>query len=278
MSGRQVLAVIVAALIAAAAVASVLPSRAGATTGLKPSAAAVKLVIAPAKLRDECSAAANQLRFAVPCPMRVPGRHGRGMLCAGPTPEAPVACVGLEGLPQYQVFGLGFSGFDVPRRYVGVDGKPEGHVTIEARRQTNSPSLPCIGGEPLGSVLVAGRTAAEYRCPGDARRVQREARHGEGSYLGHLLLAWSENGIDYIVSAHGHTKANLDLIRRLIESMAFVAPAGPESRQNCCDLRGSMHRAFRSSCIDREVLVWSGCRSVRRKTSFGSRRWGCRAG
>jgi hypothetical protein len=122
------------------------------------------------------------------------------------------------------VFGLGFTGFDVPRRYIGVDGKSVGHVTIEARRQTNSPSLPCIGAEPLGSVQVAALTAAEYRCSGNARRVEREAMHGEGSYLGHLLLMWSENGIDYIVSAHGYTRVNLALVRRLIESMTFVAP------------------------------------------------------
>jgi len=48
--------------------------------------------------------------------------------------------------------------------------------------------------------------------------------HGEGAYVGHLLLAWSEHGTDYIVSAHGPTTANLALVRDLVAATRLVAP------------------------------------------------------
>lgn len=141
--------------------------------------------------------------------------------------EMSTACVGLEGLPSYPVFFLEFTEFDVPPGYVGVDGKAMGHVVVEARPQRKSPSLPCIGAERLGLVVIAQRSATEYRCPNDSLRVQREAMHGERAYAGHLLVVWSQGGTDYIASAHGHTTVNLDLLKRLVGSMNLIAPASP---------------------------------------------------
>ena len=139
----------------------------------------------------------------------------------------PAPCVALEGLSQYPVFFLEFTGFDVPPEYVGIDDKAMGHVAVEARPQRESPSRPCIGGRRLGNVVVSQWTAIEYRCPKDSNRVQRQARHGEGSHAGHLLLEWSQQGTDYIASAHGHTTANLDLLKQLISSMTLIAPGSP---------------------------------------------------
>jgi hypothetical protein len=141
-----------------------------------------------------------------------------------PPQRMSTPCVGLEGLPPYPIFGLEFTGFDVPPEYIGVDGKAVGHVVVEARPQRESPLLPCIGGERLGQVVVVQRTVAEYRCSNDGLRVQREARHGEGAHAGHLLVEWREGGTDYIASAHGYTGANLDLLKQLVSSMRLLAP------------------------------------------------------
>jgi hypothetical protein len=133
-------------------------------------------------------------------------------------------CLGLEGLPPYPVFGLEFSGFDVPADYVGVDGRATGHLAIEARPEADSPPTPCVGGTRLGKVAVGLWTATEFTCPNDSVTVQREARHGEGTYAGHLLLEWNQSGVDYIASAHGHTTVNRELLRQLVTSMNLIPP------------------------------------------------------
>jgi hypothetical protein len=190
----------------------------------RPPSGPVNLVAAPAELRNECAAAANQLGFAVPCPAQVPKAAGRGMRCPVPESAMPAPCVGLEGLPPHPAFGLDFSGFDVPSGYQGVDGKAMGHLYIEARPRGESPPSPCIGARRLGTIAAGRWTANEYSCSSDTLAVQREARHGEGAYLGHLLFAWSQDGIDYIASAHGHTIVNRDLLVQLVGSMTLIPP------------------------------------------------------
>jgi hypothetical protein len=149
------------------------------------------------------------------------------MSCPTPQGASPAPCIGLEGLPPYPVFFLDFTGFDVPTKYIGVDRKAMGHVAVEARPQRESPPRPCIGGRRVGNVVVSQWTAIEYRCSKDNNRVERYARHGEGAHVGHLLLEWSQEGTDYIASAHGHTTANLDLLKKLISSMTLIAPGNP---------------------------------------------------
>lgn len=146
------------------------------------------------------------------------------MTCPAPVGTMPTACVGFEGSPPYLVFFLELSEFDVPDGYVGVDGNPVGHVIAEARRHVDSPAKPCIGATDLGSAAIGQWTVASYDCPEDDAAVERDARHGEGAYVGHTLLAWSQSGIDYIASAHGHTAVNRDLLRRFVASMTLVPP------------------------------------------------------
>jgi hypothetical protein len=124
------------------------------------------------------------------------------------------------------VFVLDLEGFDVPRRYVGVNGKPVGHVLIEARKLTDAPARPCIGGRRDGAVGVGSWRAALYICPKDSPYIERVARHGEGANVGHILIEWREAGVDYVASAHGHTTANLTLLRQLVASVALVRPQG----------------------------------------------------
>jgi hypothetical protein len=149
---------------------------------------------------------------------------GTGMSCPPPQGAALGTCFGLEGLPPYLVFALDFSGFDVAADYVGVDGKAIGHLSIEARPHVDSPPNPCVGGTLLGNVAVGPWTATEYSCPDNSVIVQREAMHGEGTYAGHLLFEWNQNGIDYIASAHGHTSVNRELLRQVVTSMSLIPP------------------------------------------------------
>ena len=65
----------------------------------------------------------------------------------------------------------------------------------------------------------------EFVCPNDSPRVEREAQNGEGAYVGHLALEWEVGGTQYISSAHGHTTANLALLRRLGGSIKMTAPS-----------------------------------------------------
>ncbi len=146
------------------------------------------------------------------------------MSCPAPTGPMPLPCVGLEGSPPYQVFVLDLNDFDVPPGYVGVDGRAAGHIVVEARPHDRSPSKPCVGGRALAPEAVGGVISTVYTCPPDSDTVQREATHGEGAYTGHLVLAWSRSGTDYIVSAHGPTTANLALLGQLLASVALVAP------------------------------------------------------
>jgi hypothetical protein len=48
------------------------------------------------------------------------------------------------------------------------------------------------------------------------------ARHGEGANVGHVLLDWRVNGIEYVASAHGHTTSNVALLRRFVGSVTLL--------------------------------------------------------
>ena len=199
--------------------------RAGESASTRPgSHSRVRLTAAPATLHTDCTTAAHRLGFLVPCPSRVPAVGGQGMSCPPPRGAMPAPCVGLEGQPPYPIFALELSGFDVPSDYVGVDGKANGHLVVEARPKRDSPPHPCIGAKRLGRVTVGHWSATEYTCPNDSVIVQREAMHGEGAHAGHLLLEWNQDGIDYLASAHGHTATNLTLLKQLVSSMTLIPP------------------------------------------------------
>jgi hypothetical protein len=134
--------------------------------------------------------------------------------------------VGFEGVTVYRIFDLEFESFDVPRGYVGIDGKPVGHVFIEARKASDAPAKPCIRGTQEGVIRVKSWRTTLYVCPKDSLYVQRVAQHGEGASVGHIILEWKDGGVDYLASAHGHTTANLMLLRHLVGSVVLVPPQG----------------------------------------------------
>jgi hypothetical protein len=131
----------------------------------------------------------------------------------------------LEGADRYSIFFLDFYGFDVPKGYSGINGKPVGHMTLEAHRIADDPlKQPCIGGRTIGTARIGIWTTSEFTCPNDSPSIERIAMHGEGAYVSHLALAWTTDGINYIASAHGHTTANLTLLKRIVHSIALTSP------------------------------------------------------
>jgi hypothetical protein len=162
--------------------------------------------------------------MAVLCPTLVPSRNGAALGCPPPVGAQFAPCVGLEGTTEYRIFDLEFEDFDVPRGYIGIDGKSDGHVFIEARRATDAPAKPCIRGTRAGTMRVRSWRTILYICPNDSPYIERVARHGEGSSVGHIILEWRKDGVDYIASAHGHTTANLYLLRQLVGSATLVQP------------------------------------------------------
>jgi hypothetical protein len=185
-----------------------------------------RLVDASDALRRQCVAAAGQLGFAVPCPGRVPALRGAAMDCSRPRlmqpGESPALCVSLAGERPAEIFFVDFAGFDVPAAYVGIDGKPEGHLIVEARRRADSPPRPCFDGVERATPPIAGRRVTRYACPGGSARMERLIRHGEGAHTEHVLFAWSVSGIDYVASAHGDTAANARLLTQVVESTDIV--------------------------------------------------------
>jgi hypothetical protein len=117
---------------------------------------------------------------------------------------------------------LEWSDFDVPSTFAGVDGKPIGHVIISAALVRDSAPRPCIGAVKVGTFVVLGAEAADYRCPPDSPLIQRTAQHGEGAYTSHVLLDWQSNGIEYLVSSHGYGPASVSLMEQLAASLTLV--------------------------------------------------------
>ena len=208
------------------------PAKSASTPSREEWRAISRLVQAPNQLRSQCAFAATRLGFAVPCPRLVPSMAGRALSCPRPVGAASALppCVGVEGVTQYPVFFLDYHGFAVPKASSGIDGKPVGQMTLEAHRLADDPlRQPCIGGRSIGTVRIGMWTTSEFICPNDSPSIERVAVHGEGAYVGHLALAWTDHGISYIASADGHSRANLTLLTRFVHSTSLVSPGNSEA-------------------------------------------------
>ena len=148
-------------------------------------------------------------------------RQHHGMVCP---PAADVAgsrpCASPPGASP--TFFLEFVGFDVGAGYRGVDGKPIGHLIVAATPHRDG--WPCFG-NVIGTIRLPGVTATELRCSSDSLRAQRGAQNGEGAYVGHVMLTWTQHGVDYSVSAHRYSAVNLAVVERVVGSLAFIAPS-----------------------------------------------------
>lgn len=180
----------------------------------------VRLVPAASALGAQCELAAHTLGYAVPCPTKVVTRAEQPLACTpSPIPSSLPLCVGRQ-----HDFFLEWNSFDVPSGFVGVDGKPIGHVIIAATPVSDSPPEPCIGGVTIGTFSVLAMKSVIYQCAPDSPLIERTARHGEGAYTSHVLLYWQRNGIAYLVSSHGYGAASVALMEQLAASLNLIGP------------------------------------------------------
>jgi hypothetical protein len=164
--------------------------------------------------RRQCEEAAPALGLAIPCPRRLPLIGGRRIDCDG-------NCVAAAGGGQTfdMIFFLNVEGYD-------NEESPETvrHVIVEARRIERAPPSPCYEGGPAGSLRTNGRDVTVLECPPATSRAQGATRHGEGAHAGHVLGYWDEGGVRYVVSVHGATKPNRELLRRVVSSIEIIGP------------------------------------------------------
>ena len=189
------------------------------TTGTAPRLeGGISLAEAHPTLVKQCAEAADRLGFPVPCPRWIPPTAD------GLPYKCETDCVGAAGEAATPTFFLNIEEFSAPQDYVGTC-LGAGHVVIGARRHADSPPRPCFDGERIAQPETSGHAVSVYECPARSERLQREIMHGEGAHVDHLLFAWTRHGIDYVVSAHGHTNANRELLTRIVRSIELVEPS-----------------------------------------------------
>lgn len=171
--------------------------------------------LVPVDLVHQCELASRDLGFPVPCPASLPnpGWGSDPPDCNRAPFRQP--CV-FDG-----AFVLDYPGFAVPPVYLGA-GVEGPHLVVSAfdpadpRVDPEGLWLGCPGGEKVSSMtlgLGGGRSvrAQLVDCP------VLWLPHG-----GHLLLRWSEGGVAYQVSVHGHSSTNERLLAAIAPGIVLV--------------------------------------------------------
>ena len=145
-----------------------------------------------------------------PSSRRIPAPPAPPELCEG----GRVACSRGQ-----VVFFLNDGGFLVPPGYLGVAKQAQGHLVIMAApRRPDDPRPPsdrlgCYADHPVATATVHGTRAVLLRCP-----------TGSALNSGHILVRWSQRGIDMAVSLHGWSELNLRLVLLLAAHAHLTSP------------------------------------------------------
>lgn len=102
----------------------------------------------------------------------------------------------------------------LPEDYIGAEGRRQDHLLVHAS-QAPGPASPCQGD-------VVERRETELDSQDATLLVCGEEVHG--LHAGHVVLVWRRDGVNYLVSAHGHTEANVRLIERIAQNVKYVSP------------------------------------------------------
>jgi len=159
------------------------------------------LVPTDAGFRNGCRRAAVTLGFAVPCATALP------ITSAPVRCEVPPAFSGAEVEPKEGcALGEGFllepSGFESPA---------VSHLVIEGSR--GGFQADCGERDPHERVTVRGHQALLIDCPETG-----------GLHAGHVLLRWKEERTFVIVSLHGHTDLNRQLVQEIGAGIEILGP------------------------------------------------------
>jgi hypothetical protein len=176
----------------------------------------VPLAQPAARLARQCRDAAARLRFAVPCPTRLP-------LVAGDRLSCPASCVATTAAGETEEAHIFFLNLD---SYDTEPGAPEAvrHLIIEARKEEDAPQTPCYDGTPAGELDLDATQVDLIDCPPSSPEAEANNRHGQGAHAEHVVGYWDTEGVRYTVSVHGTTDDSRALLEHLIASIELVGP------------------------------------------------------
>jgi hypothetical protein len=193
------------------------PTRGHASKSEHPTVAGLRLERAPKWMAGYCQKAADDLGYAVLCPVRLPSMIDI-VPCRGPTPRN-------ELWGKYCFDYVIDSLFWGPPRYHGPfsANRRVGHLAI----WTIAPS----------SDMYRGDRGGLFGCPGGGRRKESTRLRGHSGHWwacpasraadlnsGHVAFQWFAGGRIYGVSVHGNSQINRRIVRELLDHLDLVGP------------------------------------------------------
>lgn len=191
------------------------PTKDGAVPSKGRIVAGLRLEPAPKWMEGYCHKAADDLGYAVLCPMRLPSWYDI-VPCRGPTPEN-------ELWGKYCFDYVLDSVFKGPPDYHGpfsATNPRAGHLAI----WTIAPTSEMYEGGLLG-------------CPGGGRRKESARLRGHAGHWwdcpasrvgdlnsGHVAFQWSAGGVIYGLSLHGINQIDRRIVRELLDNLDLVGP------------------------------------------------------
>lgn len=175
----------------------------------------IKLGPVPGWMDGYCHRAADDLGYAVLCPVRLPPRYDL-IPCRGPTPKN-------ELWGRYCFDYVLDSVFKGPRDYHGpfsATNPRAGHLAIWTIAPTSDMYEGGLFGCPGGglrkeSARLRGHSGHWWTC-----RATRAADLNSG----HVAFQWFADGVIYGVSVHGITDVNRRIVRELLDNLDLVGP------------------------------------------------------
>lgn len=176
----------------------------------------------PSSLEEACHRAALKLGFAVPCPGLVvmyliaPGCPSEDLSPkAGGQNCVENSAAGNPGAPDYyDTFTFQQNDMALPPTYVGT-ASAAGHLWVIGVRDESTLFRFRTGCDDAGLTepgpTLLGRPSTWVEC-----------RNGNTMHSGHTLLRWQIGGITYVVSLHGHSSVNREIIIAIAEHLAYV--------------------------------------------------------
>jgi hypothetical protein len=188
------------------------PMRGRAGTSERTFVAGLRLDPVPKWMEGYCHKAADDLGYAVLCPVRLPSRYDL-LPCRGPTPRNEL---------------WGKYCFDYVLDSV-FKGPPDYHGPFAANRRTGHLALWTIA--PSSDMYEGGF----FGCPGGGRRQESGRLRGHSGHWwacpstrvadlnsGHVAFQWVAGGVIYGISVHGITKVNRRIVRELLDHVDLV--------------------------------------------------------
>jgi hypothetical protein len=172
----------------------------------------VELAASTVGTERRCEEAAASLGYRVPCPALLPP------VDAQPADACPETCTAQAGSQATldTIFFLDVSNYDTS------GSGPVRHLIVEARRIERAPPDPCFGATSVGQEEAGPRVLSLLQCGASTSDAEAVIEHGEGAHAEHLLGFWDEGGVRYVVSVHGSTPPDQDLLVAVAASIDLV--------------------------------------------------------